>query len=181
MDRFLKKAACCALLGLGLVFSTGGAAEAKQCVWNKGWFALRVQWYNQSDLVYLDDQLGLREGAKHVQWDEFPAAQGRCIDRGDTVYVAVLSVIGGEFAAGFAKGFIGTLTAVGGAAACVATGGTTCPVVVAGVTSVVSPALSAIPNGKEVFAITTPPTDVYVDVWGSVWDPQWAAVGGPIQ
>jgi hypothetical protein len=150
-------------------------AAAKQCVWNKGWFVLKVRWY-EPDALTLEagKEPLLRSDAQPVQIDEFPAAQGRCLER-DEAHYAVLSVVGGKFAADLTRVTVGALVAAGGAAAtvvgCGATAGAGCVGAGAGATAAVTSITQAIPDGKEVFAITIPLRDRWTDVWGTVWEP----------
>jgi hypothetical protein len=88
-------AAALAVVGLGL---TAMPAEAKQCVWNKGGFVLRVDWMKPGTVTAepagSDGHLEFSFTEQPVQTDVFPAAQGRCIDRGATQYETVLSICG---------------------------------------------------------------------------------------
>ena len=70
----------------------------KQCVWNKGAFVLRVDWFKPGTVTWTenpsDQILEWSFSEQPVQTDSIWAASGRCIDRGATQYVAVLSVCG---------------------------------------------------------------------------------------
>lgn len=158
-------------------------ADAKQCIWNKGWFILKVRWYEPDALILKPGREPLlRSDTRPVQVDQFPAAQGRCLVRGESHY-AVLSVVGGKFAADLTRITVGALVAAGGAAAtvagCGATAGAGCIGAGAGATAAVTNITQAIPDGKEVFAITMPRQDRWTDVWGTVWEPVFDVnVGG---
>jgi hypothetical protein len=74
-----------------------GPAEAKQCVWNKGGFVLRVDWMQPGTVSVGTGADGYSEFSftdQPVQTDVIWSAQGRCIDRGPVQYEAVLSICG---------------------------------------------------------------------------------------
>jgi hypothetical protein len=134
---------------------------AKQCVWNKAGFILDVTWtYNEQ--VVREDQILL--------------GQGTCSDD-NAQYGVILSIVGGEvadaaahgalaFAAGL-LGFVPGLTP--GAAAAVATAA-------AGGASFLD---QFIPEPENTFYAGVPSSEYYLDVWGTIWDPQ-VGDGGPI-
>ena len=96
-------------VAIAVLMGAAASAEAKQCVWNKGAFVLRVDWFTPGSVQYKVAQFDaagsvLAGGAKTrrdysfwskpVQTDIFPAAQGRCIDKSgtyDTFKTLVLS------------------------------------------------------------------------------------------
>ena len=91
-------------LAVGALFLALGvaanSAAAKQCVWNKGGYVMRVDWFNPgtADIRIGDDgNTELRFSAQPVQTDVFPTASGRCINRENVVYTAVISICGGTF------------------------------------------------------------------------------------
>jgi len=165
---------------------TSTAAQAKQCIWNKAGFILRARWYNKQDVITYRDSsgrvaLGIRQGARHVQLDEWPIGQGRCT-RGANAnkeLTVVLSVVGGKIAVESAK--IGATTGaaivsgVAGAVACAGTLGTACPAAIAAgavATGLIQVSVQGIPDAKEVFKVVTPSKKRWLDVWGTVWSPQ---------
>lgn len=163
-------------------FAAPDTAEAKQCVWNKSWFALGVHWYDRDDMFVAQlpngqRDLRIRTGARPLQVDNFPAAQGRCFThpRGEQA-VAVLRVWGGEFFTDFMRGFLTPLIAGGTVAAtikgCGATAGAACPALVAGTGAALGHTLSVIPKRREVFGAVIPRTDRWTDVWGTAFSPQ---------
>jgi hypothetical protein len=85
-------------LALGLSAVSATPAMAKQCVWNKGGFVLRVDWFRYTDIEQSAYSPGRpKEYAlldQPIQTDVFATAQGRCISRGSTQYTAVLSICG---------------------------------------------------------------------------------------
>ena len=138
-------------LALGLVALSAAPAMAKQCVWNKSGFVLRVDWFNPdtvSSTVNPSD--GYREMTfteQPVQTDVIWAASGRCIDRGPTTYWAILSACGGSF----------PMRVVSYPANWPETNRIDCAM----------------------FGMQIPSTTRYFDVWGPVWDPDFGD-GGPI-
>lgn len=83
---------------LALLALSATPAAAKQCIWNKAGFVLRIDWfkpgtvkaqYNSTDRV-----TDYSFSEQPVQTDVIWAASGRCINRGPTVYEAVLSICG---------------------------------------------------------------------------------------
>lgn len=171
-----------ALMTFAAVLGNADAAQAKQCVWNKGWFVLGVHWYDRDDMFVVtlpngQRDLRVRAGARPMKIDNFPAAQGRCFThpRRERA-VAVLRVWGGEFFTDFMKGFLTPLIAGGAVAAtikgCAATAGAGCPAVVAGTGAALGHALSVIPKRSEVFGVVIPRTDRWTDVWGTAFGPR---------
>ena len=129
-------------LAVGLVGLSSGAAEAKQCVWNKAGFILEVHWYKPGDILY--DQKGefyirptgsRNQPVPAAQLDVFPVAQGRCWE-GKEQMTAILGIKDGHLfntlmTAGTAIA-VGASTAAASAAVCVATAGIGCPLAAAG-------------------------------------------------
>jgi hypothetical protein len=81
------------------------SAEAKQCVWNKAGFVLKLEWYRKDQAVYQADQYNPEKFdlANHrfrgdpVQVDQYPVAQGRCNQRSENLWV-VARVVGATWA-----------------------------------------------------------------------------------
>ena len=98
--RFGAKAAlrCAFAAVLGLVAFSATPALAKQCVWNKAGFVLRVDWFAPEDYTVATnptDQFNEYTFlVQPIQTDVIWAPGGRCIDRGSTQYNAVLSACG---------------------------------------------------------------------------------------
>jgi len=169
-------------------------AEAKQCIWNKAGFVLRARWYKASDVLTLRNSAGetgygLRVGAKHVQLDEWPVAQGRCT-RGANAnqnLVAVLSIVGGGVVHGIANINQKFASATAGTVTCAATFGGSCSTTTATAGSAAaivgnqaavamaggdrSP-VQNFPNANEVFKVVQPSTSRWLDVWGTAFSPQ---------
>jgi hypothetical protein len=88
---------------LALFALSATPAEAKQCIWNKAGFVLRVDWFKPGTVTTTQstdtNAWGVRTtdysfAEQPVQTDVIWAASGRCIDRGPTQYQAVLSICG---------------------------------------------------------------------------------------
>ena len=98
--RFGTKAAlrCAFAAVLALVAFSATPALAKQCVWNKAGFLLRVDWFSPGAYsVAYNPASDLNEYVfltQPVQTDVIWAPGGRCINRGSTQYDAVLSMCG---------------------------------------------------------------------------------------
>lgn len=170
-----------ALMAFGAMFGWAGGAEARQCVWNKGWFVLNVKWYDPDALVVVNRLDGGKDvqvvgNARPLAEDQFPAAQGRCFThpQGKRA-IAVLRVWGGDFAIGLTKVTVGALVAAGtaavGATTCAGTAGAGCAATAAGGGAIIGGAVSAIPNRSEVFDFVVPRTDRWTDVWGTAFHP----------
>ena len=83
---------------LGLVVLGATPALAKQCVWNKAGFVLRVDWFKPGGFTVAQNPSdGFNEYSflqQPTQSNVLLAPSGRCIDRGPDAYVAVLSMCG---------------------------------------------------------------------------------------
>ncbi|MEL6744671.1 MAG: hypothetical protein AAFO68_04280 [Pseudomonadota bacterium] len=172
------------VVGAQMFDATSHSAEAKQCVWNKAGFVLRVEWY-QTGQVFRDTKgtLYTRPNARPTQTDVFPIAQGRCLNR-NTPHVAILKIEGQEWVKKGLQIGLTTATAVGagiaGAVVCAGTVGAGCPAAAAGVAAAVGGVATAggefIPEPKNIgagaFGTSIPPSNRWIDVWGTVWDPQ---------
>lgn len=140
------------------------------CIWNKAGFILHIDWVK-------DEQI--------IRQDDLPVAQGVCSDAGDDFpYTIVLSIKDGEIADYFIKGaFYAAAAAVGvvaGIGASAATGGAAGAAAAgAAATAVAFLADKGIPNPKGIFYTGAPSQDRYLDVWGTIWDPQ-TGPGGAI-
>ena len=93
-----------------------------------------------------------------VRKDQIALGQGNCSD--DQGYSVVLSIQDGKLASDFTKVFVESAAALLGLP-----GG--------------SELADQIPDAKQVFYVGTPSSDRYLDVWGTVWEPQ-TGPGGPI-
>lgn len=94
---FSLKTVITAATGLAALLAFAAPAMAKQCVWNKGGFVVRVDWFTPGTVTEKKAADGVLEYAfaeQPIQTDVFPIAQGRCIDRGKTTYQAVISIYG---------------------------------------------------------------------------------------
>ena len=80
-----------ALAATGLFASA--AAEAKQCVFNKGGYVLEVQWYRQIDMAKQDGVEFMMALAPPVQSDTLSAGFGSCT-KTDEVLTLVAGVVG---------------------------------------------------------------------------------------
>jgi hypothetical protein len=172
-----------------LTFAQG--AEAKQCVWNKAGFVLKLEWYRKDQVVYNADQFNpekfdyanYRFRGDPVQVDQFPVAQGRCNERSENLWV-VARVVGANWANEAIGIAAGTAAAIGGAlltgVACVAAPGAGC-VVAGGVAPLVSTAYgaasTALPDPQEIVFVGEPSTTDWIDVWGTIWSPQFGKGG----
>lgn len=97
--KLLSKAmAVCALVAALVLF--GSAAEAKQCIWNKGGFVLRIDWFTPGTVTWATAADGVLEFSftdQPIQTDVIWSGNGRCINRGDVQYQAVLSMCGAAY------------------------------------------------------------------------------------
>ena len=136
------------------------------CIWNKAGFILHIDWVK-------DEQI--------IRQDDLPVAQGVCSNAGDDYpYTIVLSIKDGEIAEHFFKAAsAAAVAAVGGAAAVALTGATAGAGIGAGAAVVAYLADAGIPNPKGIFYTGNPNQDRYLDVWGTIWDPQ-TGPGGTI-
>jgi hypothetical protein len=103
--RMMRLPLCAALLGAGVLLASGDAA-AKQCVFNKGGYVLKVRWFRPADLkVEMPGQtfagaprLGLATpSARPIQEDTLTAGFGACT-KTDEVLTALFSVPGCVYA-----------------------------------------------------------------------------------
>lgn len=96
--RALPAFAAAAMLALFGLSAT--PAAAKQCIWNKGGFVLRVDWFVVGTvLAEINPDDGYAEFTfteQPVQTDSIWSGSGRCINRGPIQYQALLSVCGGD-------------------------------------------------------------------------------------
>lgn len=125
-------------------------AEAKQCVWNKGGFVLRIDWFEPDAVTWTTAADGFLEFSfsdQPAQTDVIWAGNGRCINRKPIQYYAVLSMCGGSY-----------------------------PSRVVDYPDV-WPVESRIDCALN--AVVTPSFDRWWDVWGPIWEPQ-SGEGGPI-
>ncbi len=164
--------------------ATVDTAEAKQCVWNKAGFVLKVAWYPKDTVFVRDeDKKKTYVSGNPLQVDTIPLLQGSCRNSNDNV--AALSVVGSEIirASIIAASFV---TIVGGTAAvCLATVGTGCAPAAGVAATAIGGVLAAgqgfIPLTDDVFALARPTTSRYTDVWGTAFSPQYKDnSGGPV-
>ncbi|BCW90370.1 hypothetical protein sos41_35380 [Alphaproteobacteria bacterium SO-S41] len=145
-------AAVAASLAALLVFAA--PAMAKQCVWNKAGFVVRVDWFAPGSFTIAKGADGFDEYAftqQPTQTDTFPLASGRCINRGTTQYDAVISACGLP-----TDHFTSRVIAYPSD----------------------WPAESRL-NDCSIFISATPSLTRWLDVWGTFWDPQ-TGPGGPL-
>lgn len=143
-------AACAAAAVLAVFGFSATPAEAKQCVWNKGGFVLRVDWFKVGDIVHQVAADGFVEFTfkdQPVQTDSIWSGSGRCINRGPIQYQALLSVCGGTYSS----------RVVSYPPEWPETNRIDC----------------------NINAIAAPSLTRYLDVWGPVWDVQ-SGEGGPL-
>jgi len=184
MQTFTRSTFVAAAAAVGLVAASAGAAEAKQCVWNKAGFVMKVAWYPK-DTVFVHDEENHKfyVSGKPTKVDTIPLAQGSCINTNDSI--AALSVVGSEIIRGTisAAAFV---TVVGGTAAvCLATVGTGCApaagVAATAITGILAAGHGFIPVTDDIFAIARPTSTRYTDVWGTAFSPQYQDnSGGPV-
>jgi hypothetical protein len=105
ITRTLILGALAAIFTAGLSAFSATPALAKQCVWNKGGYVLRVDWFNPGAMTWTENtadpdpvtrlsRFDLRFTEQPVQTDWVHLATGACIDRGPTQYWAILSICG---------------------------------------------------------------------------------------
>lgn len=178
----------CCFMAAALFAATSGVANAKQCVWNKSGFVLKVLWYTPSNaIIYSKNRktgkvhYKIRKTTKWVQKDIIPSFQGRCTRgrRAKATLGAVLEVVGGKLGSDATKATVDVVAAGAGAAGCVETAMTTCSVSAGLATGAAMGINAAIPDGKDLIRVMIPPKTRYVDVWGTIWNPQ-VGLGGPI-
>jgi hypothetical protein len=92
MGSLVKRAALCALLGLGLVALAGAAAEARQCVWNKSGFTLTIRWYTPDQVFGYGLNLWIKPDAVPYQANTQISGSGACSERAGR-NVALLSSV----------------------------------------------------------------------------------------
>jgi hypothetical protein len=153
--RKLMLGAVAAAFAAGLSAFAATPAEAKQCVWNKGGFTLRVDWFQSNDLEIqpggaANGQTAYHLMAQPVQSDTITTASGRCISRGGQQYTALFSICG------LANGTSHEIQTMPDE----------------------WPADQRI--GCPVWKQAMPSTSRYMDVWGTVWSPQ-SGNGGPVE
>jgi hypothetical protein len=134
---------------------TAAPAMAKQCVWNKGGFTLRVDWFHANDLEIqpggaANGQTAYHLMAQPVQSDTMTTALGRCISRGGEQFVALLSIEGLN----------------NGTSHEIKTWPQEWP-------------KDQRPSYRSVWKHAMPSTANYLDVWGTIWSPQ-SGNGGPV-
>lgn len=151
---FSLKSIATVAAGLAALLVFAAPAMAKQCVWNKAGFMVRVDWFAPGSYTVATGPDGFNEypfTQQPIQTDTFPLASGRCINRGTTQYEAVIS------ACGVAQEFFSSRV-------------------------VAYP--SDWPSGSRlndcsIFISATPSLTRWLDVWGTLYGPQ-TGPGGPL-
>ena len=165
------------LLSLSLALSTASTramAEATvQCVSNvfgKSGIVANVKWYNPADVVAekkSNNEYNVAAKKAPVRDENIAVAQRSCHES-DTRMFAVVSVVGGKYAAGSVSLAAGTLVSIAGAVACVGTAGVACPAVAVVAGIVVGGASGfGIPDPKEIFYAGAPSV---LEISGTVFD-----------
>lgn len=155
--------------------------SGKQCIYNKGGYALDVDWYDPGQVVFLggntsDYNQYLAEGKPH-KTDRVTLGYSSCTDIANRV--AIARIVGHDItnaaitiSAGVAAGVTSSFL---GAFACVGTAGAGCPAAVGAVTVLTAGAVSAtalaLPKTEEIAYIGVPGTKNYLDMYGTVWEP----------
>jgi len=165
-------------------------AEAvwSQCVYNQGGYIAKVQWFAPGTMK-LGDPSTIKPTKPAYKTEKISLGQKSCTGGKGTKNVAVVSVVGGEYARAAAIaavdiGAIGTTIGcgVGAAALTVITAGAgavtaaACEVYADTAIGVVADP-SIIPDAKEVFAVVQPPSDhgakpKMIVMYGTVFDPK---------
>jgi hypothetical protein len=138
-----------------LIGATSGPASAKQCIYNHGAFVLKITWLRvENGSLAREDKLFINHGS--------------CTSN-DNTYIAVLSIDGAQIANTFFSGvqsvgpkLLGLVPGAG-------------PLL----QGIADNTLPGMPSAREVFYKDVPPSDHYVDVWGTIWNPH-TVEGGPI-
>ncbi|AFY74117.1 hypothetical protein Syn7502_02099 [Synechococcus sp. PCC 7502] len=164
---------------------TGGEAitaivPGKQCIYNRGGYALTVQWYNPGLIVFnggdADDYSKYSTPGTPFRTEKIALGQTSCTDAANRA--AVVRIIGQGFLNEGITIAVGTSVGIGtgvlGAIACVGTAGVGCPAAVAGVSVATAGAISAVglalPEVKEIAYIGVPGSTNYLDFSGTAWN-----------
>jgi len=164
--------------------ATGGGAKTeivagKQCIYNKGGYALTVEWYNPGLIVFnggdAADYSNYTTPGKPHSSESITLGYSSCTDAANRS--AVVRIVGHDIAntaITIAAGTVtGVTTGVLGAFACVGTAGVGCPAAVAGVaaasTGAVSAVGAALPSVNEIAYIGVPGSENYLDFYGTIW------------
>jgi hypothetical protein len=153
----LKKPLIPALMAaMFLVGATSGPASAKQCVYNHGWFVLKITWLRV-------------ENKSFAREDKLTINHGSCT-ADDNTYIAILSIDGAQYADMFFKGvrsvgpkLLGLVPDAGSL-----------------LQGIADNTLPGMPSAREVFYTDVPSSSTFVDVWGTIWNPT-TSDGGRIQ
>ena len=153
----------------------------KQCIYNKGGYALNVDWYDPGRVVFLGGNMSdynqYKVSGKPHKTDRVTLGYSSCTDIANRV--AIARIVGHDItnaaitiSAGVAAG---VTSSVLGAFACVGTAGVGCPAAVGAVgvltASAVSATALALPKTEEIAYIGVPGTKNYLDMYGTVWEP----------
>lgn len=164
--------------------ATGGGAiteivPGKQCIYNEGGYALKVEWYDPGLIVFNGgdpkDYSNYTTPGKPQSSESITLGYSACTDAANRS--AVVRIIGHNVANTVISISAGAVTGVAsgvlGAFACVGTAGAGCPAAVAGVTVATAAATSAagaaLPNVKEIAYIGVPGSKNYLDFSGTIW------------
>lgn len=164
---------------------TGGEAitaiaPGKQCIYNRGGYALTVQWYNPGLIVFnggdADDYTKYTTPGTPFRTEKIALGQTSCTDAANRS--AVVRIIGQEFLNEAVTIAVGTSVGIGtsllGAIACVGTAGIGCPAAVGGVAVLTAGSISAVglalPDIKEIAYIGVPGSANYLDFSGTAWN-----------
>jgi hypothetical protein len=174
-----------AVVGLPFLLPLSSSAQTplvpgKQCVHNKGGYALTVEWYNPGMVVFNggDDKDYTKYTilGKPFSSENITLGRSSCTDAANRVAIARIvgyKIVNNAVVIATGTG-VGIVTGVAGAFACVGTAGAGCPAAVAGVTVAVGGAVSAageaLPEVKEIAYIGAPGTKNYLDLSGTVWN-----------
>jgi len=150
-------------------------AQAKQCIYNKAGFVLSVNWYQPSDIaLFINDrgqvQYAVRRSARPAQTDTYPVFQGRC-NESSTRYVAVLSMEGYKSDRIQTSGYR-TLKQDGHVQGIVNPREH-----VASQVSVNGDMFVPMEERDGVFAVVVPSSNHWLDVWGTVFGPEFGEGG----
>lgn len=172
-------------VGLPFLFPIPSSAQTalvsgKQCVHNKGGYALTVEWYNPGLVVFnggdAKDYTKYTILGKPFSKENITLGRSSCTDAANRVAIARIvgyKIVNNAVVIATGTG-VGIVTGVAGAFACVGTAGAGCPAAVAGVTVAVGGAVSAageaLPEVKEIAYIGSPGTKNYLDLSGTVWN-----------
>lgn len=152
----------------------------KQCVYNKGGYILKVDWYDPADIVWngKDDTFfeNYKMTAKPVSEEKVSLGYSSCTDasnRWAVVRIQDYDKVNSGLSIGVGV-LSGVASVVAGAFVCVGTAGAGCPAVAGAVPLLVGGAIegamTALPDVKEIVYIGKPSSKNYLDFYGTVWE-----------